>query len=99
MVCNSILKCDTSIQKKLFSGIVLCGGNTLFPGLDERLKKELEPLTSIENPIKITASPDRCFSTWIGASVMACLSSFKQMWVTSADFKEFGKFVVERKCF
>ncbi|XP_045393915.1 actin-related protein T1 [Lemur catta] len=99
MVSSSIMKCDTDIQNNLFAEIVLSGGTTLFPGLEERLMKELEQLASKGTPIKITASPDRCFSAWIGASIMTSLSSFKQMWVTSADFKEFGKSVVQRKCF
>ncbi|XP_002720324.1 actin-related protein T1-like [Oryctolagus cuniculus] len=99
MVSISIMKCDTDIQKNLFADIVLCGGTTLFQGLEERLMKELEPLAFEGNPIKITASPDRCFSAWIGASVMTSLSTFKQMWVTAAEFKEFGRSVVQRKCF
>lgn len=61
--------------------------------------KELEQLASRGTPIKITASPDRCFSAWIGASIVTSLSSFKQMWITSADFMEFGSYVVQRRCF
>ncbi|KFO21958.1 actin-related protein T1 [Fukomys damarensis] len=99
MVCRSIMKCDMDIQKSLFADVVLSGGSTHFPGLEERLMEELEQLASGGTPIKITASPNRCFSAWIGASIMACMSSFKQLWVTSADFKEYGKFVVQRKCF
>jgi actin-related protein len=99
MVCSSIMKCDMDIQKNLFAEIVLSGGSTLFPGLEERLMKELEMLVPIGIPINITASPDRCFFAWIGASIMTCVSTFKQMWITSEDFKEFGKFVVQRKCF
>ncbi|XP_003802078.2 actin-related protein T2-like, partial [Otolemur garnettii] len=48
MVSSSILKCDADIQKSLFAEIVLCGGTTLFPGLEERLVKELEQLASKE---------------------------------------------------
>ena len=99
MVSSSIMKCDTDIQKNLFAEIVLSGGTTLFPGLEERLMKELEQLAFRGTPIKITASPDRCFSAWIGASIMTSLSSFKQMWITSADFMEFGACVIQRKCF
>ncbi|CAI9181072.1 unnamed protein product [Rangifer tarandus platyrhynchus] len=99
MVSSSIMKCDTDIQKNLFAEIVLSGGTTLFPGLEERLMKELEQLAFRGTPIKITASPDRCFSAWIGASIMTSLSSFKQMWITSADFMEFGACVVQRRCF
>ncbi|XP_011933945.1 PREDICTED: actin-related protein T2 [Cercocebus atys] len=99
MVSSSITKCDADIQKILFGEIVLSGGTTLFHGLDDRLLKELEQLASKDTPIKITAPPDRWFSTWIGASIVTSLSSFKQMWVTAADFKEFGSSVVQRRCF
>lgn len=99
MVSCSIAKCDTDIQKTLFGEIVLSGGTTLFQGLDDRLLRELEQLASKGTAIKITAPPDRWFSTWIGASIVTSLSSFKQMWVTSADFKEFGRAVVQRRCF
>ncbi|VFV28152.1 Hypothetical predicted protein, partial [Lynx pardinus] len=81
MVSSSIMKCDTDIQKNLFAEIVLSGGTTLFPGLEERLLKELEQLASRGTPNKITAS-DRCFSSWIGASIVTSLSRFKQMWIT-----------------
>ncbi|XP_019612675.1 actin-related protein T2 [Rhinolophus sinicus] len=99
MVSCSITKCDADIQKTLYGEVVLSGGTTLFQGLDDRLLKDLEQLASKGTPIKITAPPDRWFSTWIGASVVTSLSSFKQMWVTSADFKEFGTSVVQRRCF
>ncbi|KAF4018496.1 actin-related protein T2 [Dama dama] len=99
MVSCSITKCDADIQKTLYGEIVLSGGTTLFQGLDDRLLRELEQMASKGTPIKITAPPDRWFSTWIGASIVTSLSSFKQMWVTSADFKEFGTSVVQRRCF
>ncbi|XP_003797069.1 actin-related protein T1-like [Otolemur garnettii] len=99
MVTSSIMKCPADLQKNLFADIVLCGGTTLIPGLEVRLMKELEQQASIGTPIKIMASEDRCFSAWIGASIMTSVSSFKQMWISSADFKEFGASVVQRRCF
>ncbi|XP_057616766.1 actin-related protein T1 [Chionomys nivalis] len=99
MVCSSIMKCDTDIQETLFADIVLSGGTTLFSGLENRLLRELEILAFEGTPIKITASRDRCYSAWIGGSVMTSLKTFKQMWVTAEEFKEYGAFVVQRKCF
>ncbi|XP_007529569.1 actin-related protein T2 [Erinaceus europaeus] len=99
MVACSITKCDADIQKTLYGEIVLSGGTSLFQGLDDRLLRELEQLAVKGTPIKITAPPDRWFSTWIGASIVTSLSSFKQMWVTAADFREFGTSVVQRRCF
>ncbi|XP_064134193.1 actin-related protein T2-like [Loxodonta africana] len=99
MTASSIMKCDTDIQMTLFADIVLAGGTTLFPGFMERLLKDLKLLASEGTTIKITASPTRSFSAWIGASIATSLSTFRQMWVTSANFKEFGPSVVQRRCF
>ncbi|XP_003414899.1 actin-related protein T2-like [Loxodonta africana] len=98
MVASSILKCDIGIQMTLFGEIVLVGGTTLLPGFEERLLKELELLTSKRASIKIRAPLDRCFCGWIGGSIITTLSTFRRMWVTSADFKEFGPSVVQRRC-
>ncbi|XP_004480205.2 actin-related protein T2, partial [Dasypus novemcinctus] len=46
MASGSIAKCDADIQKTLYGEIVLAGGSTLFPGLDDRLLRELEQLAS-----------------------------------------------------
>lgn len=99
MVCSSTMKCDTDIQETLFADIVLSGGTTLFSGLQNRLLRELEILAFEGTPNKITASRDRCYLAWIGGSVMTSLKTFKQMWVTAEEFKEYGAFVVQRKCF
>ncbi|XP_006885166.1 PREDICTED: actin-related protein T1-like [Elephantulus edwardii] len=98
MVATSIFKCDFRMQRKLFAKIMLTGGNTMFPGMEERLLKELEQLSFKGAPIKIMASPDRIFSGWTGASIMTSLSTFKRRWVTSAEFKDFGPSIVQRKC-
>ncbi|XP_075395371.1 actin-related protein T1-like [Tenrec ecaudatus] len=99
MIINSIMKCDTDIQSSLFKGIVLSGGTTLLSGFKERLFKELEPTAEQGTAIKIIAYYDRYLCGWIGASIMSSTSTFKDMWITSADFKEYGPSVVQRKCF
>ena len=38
--------------------------------------------------IKVFASPERKYSTWIGASILASLSTFKRMWVTAEEYQE-----------
>ncbi|XP_066493006.1 actin-related protein T2-like [Tiliqua scincoides] len=99
MTSNSIKKCDPSIRNMLYGNVLLAGGSSLFPGLDERLFKGLESQAPQGVPIKVMAPPDRWFSAWIGASVITSLSTFKQMWVTTADYKEFGPNIVQRRCF
>ncbi|XP_048192201.1 actin-related protein T1-like [Perognathus longimembris pacificus] len=99
MVYNSIQKCDIDIQNDLFAKIVLSGGNTLFPGFEERLRDEITNLAPEEIPVEVLASQERGLSPWIGASIIGSLSTFKRMCVTASDFIEFGKTVIQRKCF
>ncbi|KAJ7663021.1 actin family [Mycena rosella] len=74
---NSILKCDPDMQRDLYLNVVLSGGTTLLPGLCNRLEKELIELTNSKMAVKIVAPPDRKYSTWIGGSILASLSSFR----------------------
>jgi actin-related protein len=41
MVYQSISNCDIDLRPLLFNNIVVTGGNTLFPGFNERLNYEL----------------------------------------------------------
>lgn len=47
--------------------------------------------------IKIHAPPERKYSTWIGGSILAGLSTFKKMWVTSLEYMEDPE-IIHRKC-
>ncbi|CAL4068097.1 unnamed protein product, partial [Meganyctiphanes norvegica] len=38
---TSIMKCDIDIRKDLFANIVLSGGTTMYPGIADRMQKEL----------------------------------------------------------
>ncbi|KAH0679609.1 hypothetical protein KY285_011844 [Solanum tuberosum] len=76
---NSIMRCNVDIRKDLFANIVLSGGSTLFPGLAERMTKEITALAPSHTKIKVFAPPERKYSTWIGGSVLASLSTFQQM--------------------
>jgi actin-related protein len=44
LLYNSIMKSDIDIGKDLLSKVVLSGGSTMFPGLAERMKCELDNL-------------------------------------------------------
>nr|XP_006642024.2 PREDICTED: actin-related protein T2 [Lepisosteus oculatus] len=96
---KSITKCDLGIRNTLQANILIAGGSTLFPGFEERLLKEMRLQAPSELSLKIIAPPDRKYSVWLGASILTCLSAFKQMWVTVDDYKEFGPAVVHRKCY
>ncbi|KAJ6251303.1 hypothetical protein M0813_15147 [Anaeramoeba flamelloides] len=87
---NSISKCDSSIQSTLYENVILTGGNTMFRGLPERLRTELNTLTQKSMDVKIVAPPERKYSSWIGGSILSSLSTFEQMWITKEEYAESG---------
>ncbi|KAG0486929.1 hypothetical protein HPP92_009024 [Vanilla planifolia] len=96
---NSIMKCDVDIRKDLYGNIVLSGGTTMFPGIAERMNKEITALAPSSMKIKVVAPPERKYSVWIGGSILASLSTFQQMWIAKAEYDESGPSIVHRKCF
>jgi len=96
---NSIMKCDVDIRKDLYQNIVLSGGTTMYPGIAERMTKEITALAPPTMKIKIIAPPERKYSVWIGGSILASLSTFQQMWISKQEYDESGPSIVHRKCF
>ena len=45
------------------------------------------------------ASPERKYMVWVGGSLLACLSSFQNMWIAKSEYDEAGPTIVHRKCF
>ncbi len=40
-IYNAIMKCQIDIRKDLYGNIVLAGGSSMFPGIADRLQKEM----------------------------------------------------------
>jgi actin-related protein len=55
---NSIMKCDIDIRKDLYANTVLSGGTTMYPGIADRMQKEITALAprysqSFENALPL----------------------------------------------
>ena len=96
---TTIMKCDVDIRKELYANVVLSGGSTMFPGIGERMQKELLALAPPSIKVKVLASPERKYMVWVGGSLLACLSSFQNMWIAKSEYDEAGPTIVHRKCF
>ncbi|WP_432214901.1 hypothetical protein, partial [Salmonella enterica] len=51
-------------------------------GFGDRLLSEVKKLAPKDVKIKISATQERLYSTWIGGSILASLDTFKKMWVS-----------------
>merc|ERR1711974_55222 len=96
-VFDTIMACDVDIRKDLYSNIVLSGGTTMFPGIAERLTKEITALAPPTMKIKVVAPPERKYSVWIGGSILSSLSTFQSMWISKEEYDEAGPSIVHRK--
>uniref|UniRef100_A0A2K5Y7N4 Actin, cytoplasmic 1 n=1 Tax=Mandrillus leucophaeus TaxID=9568 RepID=A0A2K5Y7N4_MANLE len=78
---------------------VLSGGTTMYPGIADRMQKEITTLAPSTMKIKIIAPPERRYSVWMGGSILASLSTFQQMWISRQEYEESGPSILHHKCF
>jgi actin beta/gamma 1 len=95
-IYNAIQMCDIDLRKELYQNIVLSGGSTMFPGLKERLHKELTELVPENVEIRIVAPPERRYSVWIGGSILSSLKTFQRLWVSRKEYQEQGASIIRR---
>ncbi|KAA8900035.1 hypothetical protein TRICI_006256 [Trichomonascus ciferrii] len=88
LVGDAIMRADLDLRGALYESIVLSGGSTLYRGFGDRLIQELKHIAAPNTKIKAYAPPERKYSTWIGGSILAGLSTFKKMWVSVDDWHE-----------
>lgn len=86
IVVDAINRTDLDLRKALYSNIVLSGGSTLTKGFGDRLLTEVQRLAVKDMRIKIFAPPERKYSTWIGGSILAGLSTFRKVSLCLVSF-------------
>ena len=60
-------------------------GTTMFPGIADRMNKEITQRAPSSMKVKVVAPPERKYSVWIGGSILASLSTFQQMWIAKSE--------------
>lgn len=88
-------------MRKLSQFVLVTGGCSLFPGMQERLKSELDAKAGAPRDIFITAMsvPERHHAAWIGASILASLPQFvENNFVARAEYLEDGDNSVTKRC-
>jgi hypothetical protein len=71
----------------------------MFPGIADRMQKELTALSPSSIKVKIVAPPERKYSVWIGGSILASLSTFQNLWCSKQEYDESGPGIVHRSTF
>ena len=95
---QTISACDVDVRKQLYANIVVAGGNTLFKGVEERLKQEIVKLAPTSSNVHLTVPRERLFTSWIGGSILGSFSTFRKVLVRLEEYDEHGPSIIHRKC-
>ena len=79
-----------------YSSGILSGGTTMYPGIADRMTKELTALAPSGQKVIFVAPPKRKYSAWIGGSILASLAAFPRMWISREEYDESGPAIVHR---
>ena len=102
-ICHySIMSTESEIRKDLYENIFLSGGNTSFLYFRLRLEDEIKYLLYHNYHININNDVKNYYpyeNVWKGGKILSSLSTFNSMWITKEEFKEYGNWIVHKKCF
>jgi actin-related protein 8 len=105
-ILMSIDKCDTDeMKKRMYSCIVVVGGGLMFPGaqswlqylvwtnMPASMRLALETMDVITKPKDL----DPRMTSWKGASIMSCLDTANELWVTGTEWKRYAVRVLRER--
>lgn len=96
-IVHSIQSLPEEMQPHFYQNIVLTGGNTLFPGLRERLEAELRSLVPAHLPVSVLLPVNPVCYSWEGGKLLAHNPDYDEMVVTREDYEENGHCICEDK--
>ena len=96
---DSLLSVNIDVRPEIASNICIGGGGTLLDGFVDRFGHDLKNIVPMSMRLRINAKPNRQNAAYIGASILSCLSFFKESCITFEEYEESGPKIVNRRCF
>jgi actin-related protein 5 len=81
---------DAPHRDAVLRDIFLTGGNTLFDGFEDRLRRELRAVLPAEQPVTVRRAGDCVLDAWRGAAQWAGRKESRKNFITKAEFAEKG---------
>jgi actin-related protein len=107
MVCDAAFRCDRDQQAGVLGNVVLAGGGACIGPTDQSvpdsLREQIEAIIHTHTPgwrVKVLSPglQERAIASWLGGSILGSLGTFHEMWITKAEYEEWGTAIVNRKC-
>lgn len=100
LIQQSINAVDVELRPLLLNNVVVTGGSSLLFGFTDRVNNELSALYPGPR-VRLNApgiTVERKFAGWLGASILASLGTFHQLWISKKEYEEHGAGIVEKRC-
>lgn len=94
-ISQVVRSCEIDTRRDMLGNIILAGGITKIPGFSERLRSELQSISS--TTVRITASPNRESAVWLGGSISTVGTIISDVWISKQEYEETGCYIVDRK--
>lgn len=107
MVCDAAFRCDREQQASVLGNVILAGGGACIGPTDQSvpdfLREQIESIIHLHTPgwkvrVLSPGMQERAIASWLGGSILGSLGTFHDMWITKADYEEWGSAIVNRKC-
>lgn len=91
---------DEAQRALVLRDVFLTGGNTMFAGFEERLRKDLRSLLPADAPMGLRQAADPLLDAWRGAAKWSRSPAAEACFITAADYEEKGSdyLKVSRRC-
>jgi actin-related protein len=66
-------------------------------GVSELLPNLINQTPYFGSKTKVTLLPEKNSSTWLGGSILASLGVFQPVWISKAEYDEYGPSIINRK--
>ena len=66
-------------------------------GMQESIPSLINQTPYFGQKTKITLLPEKTSSTWLGGSILASLGVFQPVWISKAEYDEYGPSIINRK--
>ncbi|GAB0100566.1 Actin-related protein 8 [Sergentomyia squamirostris] len=103
-VLQSIERCpNDELKRKMYGCILVVGGGMKFQGIGKWLQNRVAlqiPYLYRSEQLDIVTSPkdmDPAMTAWKGASVLSCLESASELWITQQEWRKHGLRILREK--
>jgi actin-related protein len=108
MICDAAYRCERDQQAALLGNVVIGGGGACLGPTEQAVpdfvKESVEAMIHQHTAgwrVKVlspSSFAERKLLTWLGGSILGSLGSFHEMYMTKAEYDEWGSSLVHRKC-